>query len=786
MRSHGLIPTDNLSVTSENNAKRRYDNQKVSEIQSDRYKKYRKDNKIVDDIQHMSSKDFIPDIGSKPIDENIKKKQLKISGKIKLVQSLEKDQLPDLYPTKCLLTFINDSHGPRCDFTYKSYPIRGLQTDILKECKYICFEDTNSTIGFVFNKDKIITKKTGEELKLDILIWHCKLGYEQQMSKLRSLCRTLHHVSKYIRIYTNKNELISQIPMLNTSKNTNFWDKNMKSLTNSIRPSRSLSNSTKSLSLAHKIHIITNDSEEVSPMPSPKKAQNSSSLVLIDTDEPRRTRSSTLGKVSKEVVEDLDDVVPFKPSLYYQFNDGVSYTITNQDFKSLYNNDWVNDTIIDFFIKYNLELNVAKNDREDIFIMSSFFYTKLKSNNTNFYDNVKKWVANSKLFSKKFVIIPINSNYHWYACIITNLIEYYEFVKSDKVNLDSIPNIKILIFDSLRQYHNKDISIIKDFLISYAMDKYSISIDKSQIKMKTCQVPLQPNMNDCGVHVILNIKKFLEDPSGTIQLWNSLKPKCRASSLTVNEFFEKNGRNTARFNLRAILLDLQKAQVKNIDMSLMKHYEDDDDDLLIIENVSDIKDAKVESNNKTNSDKESDKEPDIGTNKNNDDEKNKSDKQENSSRRIESSFNTNSSMTSENMNNNLTTTIRGHLDDIPNENKSTDINNETKAKLQKKEDTSKAENESTTVGNDEDTHGNSSVDNESSHNMTSISSESSSNNIAYDKYETVESRSLSSPTVREDKISVSNNQEADDNREDSFSQVDTSQIIDSDVNLLGT
>ena len=139
----------------------------------------------------------------------------------------------------------------------------------------------------------------------------------------------------------------------------------------------------------------------------------------------------------QDIDSEYETPEPFKPSLCYKFDDSTSYTITNQDFKCLYNKDWINDTILDFFTKYFIEESIKKNiiSKSEVSIMSSFFYTKLISDPENYYDNVKKWVSNSNLFEKKYVVIPINMNFHWFGCIITNLDELLKFVKENSVTL---------------------------------------------------------------------------------------------------------------------------------------------------------------------------------------------------------------------------------------------------------------------------------------------------------------------------------------------------------------
>lgn len=386
--------------------------------------------------------------------------------------------------------------------------------------------------------------------------------------------------------------------------------------------------------------------------------------LLIDDDDDDdlnldKNYPSNIVKIDSNELTDFEIPKEFKPTLREKFNDGMIYTVTNQDFKCLYNNDWINDSIIDFLIKFFVEKSISSNiiKRDDVYIMSSFFYTKLitnyhnnnnitnntnnnqllESNNKSIYDNVKKWVSNANLMNKKYIVIPLNINYHWFGCIIINLDIFLQFELNKRKNLQEstsnkqisnddttnsdtnttnnttsnnnnnnldisigYPIIQILTFDSLRGTHTREVDPIKDFIILYAMDKYNLKIDKSCIKMKTCLVPEQPNMSDCGVHVILTIKKFFEDPIKTLDIWRSTKLRNKESIKLINNFFEMDKRNQARFFFREILLNLQKVQIEKFGNQSQESSDHDDendydDDFEIIEDNTNY--DKLENNN---------------------------------------------------------------------------------------------------------------------------------------------------------------------------------------------
>ncbi|KAH7885232.1 hypothetical protein F5I97DRAFT_1883858 [Phlebopus sp. FC_14] len=95
--------------------------------------------------------------------------------------------------------------------------------------------------------------------------------------------------------------------------------------------------------------------------------------------------------------------------------------IMRSDLKRLGPEEYLNDTLVEFGLKLWLndlrETNPVLADQ--IHVFSSFFYKKLnKKNAEEGYQSVRKWTSKIDLFAKKYVIVPINENIHWYLAII--------------------------------------------------------------------------------------------------------------------------------------------------------------------------------------------------------------------------------------------------------------------------------------------------------------------------------------------------------------------------------
>lgn len=695
-----------------------------------RYKEFRKDPRVVEELNHSSTRDFLPlgdnnDMIEKSREhKRIKEDQIQEQSQDKDFKTLE-EATPLRRSTKrangllfaspaenevkngfggvaatalkvktsgtlrtvdirkqmdeknqCLMTFHNDSQGPRISFTHRSFEIKNSQLELLRDCETIIFDKDSTCMAMILKElrsiDMDIKSKVGR-VQTKLLLWLSDMeGKDSRINKIRNTMTAIQNIlTKTVEsralVVKKLNEIAIQdckrsvftissddaVERLKSKRN--FLDKKNFS---SLGPQKRISQYASSA--GHKIHVprtsAVHDLEEPSlPKVSTKdfyhsNTDNTANTKTNTTDnaadlslpgesleeveagqrkEPSegqrrsdrtRSRSSTLKQSTLwdlDSEKDFETPEVFKPKLRYKFEDGSNYTITNQDFRCLYNHDWINDSILDFFTKYYVETSVEKGivKRDEVYIMSSFFYTKLVSDPSDYYGNVKKWVSNCDLFNKKYIVVPINNNYHWFGCIITNLNVLYNHFKgldmvshflqandggnpgSGKADDDEIsvstPIVTILTFDSLRQTHTREIDPLKEFLMSYARDKYSMEIDKTLIKMKTCMVPQQPNMSDCGVHVILNTKKFFEDPKSTMDMWRMTKTRNKQSTKVINEYFDRASRSRARKDLRNVLWDLQKRQIELMkerneyvpeEDSGLKNDHEDDGDIEIIEN----------------------------------------------------------------------------------------------------------------------------------------------------------------------------------------------------------
>ncbi|XP_031436764.1 sentrin-specific protease 7 isoform X2 [Clupea harengus] len=104
--------------------------------------------------------------------------------------------------------------------------------------------------------------------------------------------------------------------------------------------------------------------------------------------------------------------------------------VTTEDLECLDSGQFLNDVIIDFYLKYLLVERTPKEFVEKCHVFSSFFYKQLtRRDNANEdststtaehrrHQRVKTWTRNVDIFSKDFLFVPVNQENHWYLVVI--------------------------------------------------------------------------------------------------------------------------------------------------------------------------------------------------------------------------------------------------------------------------------------------------------------------------------------------------------------------------------
>ncbi|KAM4558557.1 uncharacterized protein PAE49_013311 isoform 2-T2 [Odontesthes bonariensis] len=105
-------------------------------------------------------------------------------------------------------------------------------------------------------------------------------------------------------------------------------------------------------------------------------------------------------------------------------------TVTMEDLQCLDSGQYLNDVIIDFYLKYLLQ-NSSAAVVERTHIFSSFFYKQLTRRDNaseggssdscqrqRRHQRVKTWTRHVDIFKKDFLFVPVNQEAHWYLVVI--------------------------------------------------------------------------------------------------------------------------------------------------------------------------------------------------------------------------------------------------------------------------------------------------------------------------------------------------------------------------------
>ncbi|XP_070705472.1 sentrin-specific protease 6 isoform X2 [Pempheris klunzingeri] len=155
---------------------------------------------------------------------------------------------------------------------------------------------------------------------------------------------------------------------------------------------------------------------------------------------PVRTRMATRQQTSTYFEDEDEDMTDLQPTFSGPIIKLMVYppppakggiSVTNEDLHCLNDGEFLNDVIIDFYLKYLVLEKLKKDDAQRIHVFSSFFYKRLNQrerrnlpDTTNLpihkrkHNRVKTWTRHVDLFQKDFIFVPINESAHWYLAVI--------------------------------------------------------------------------------------------------------------------------------------------------------------------------------------------------------------------------------------------------------------------------------------------------------------------------------------------------------------------------------
>ncbi|EOA16067.1 hypothetical protein CARUB_v10004200mg [Capsella rubella] len=217
-----------------------------------------------------------------------------------------------------------------------------------------------------------------------------------------------------------------------------------------------------------------------------------------------------LGTSLSNLADSFEDLV-------YPKGEPDAVVVRKQDIELLKPRRFINDTIIDFYIKY-LKNRIPPQERGRFHFFNCFFFRKLanldKGSPSSFggreaYQRVQKWTKNVDIFEKDYIFIPINFSFHWSLIIICHP---GELASSDVENPQRVPCI--LHLDSIKGSHKGGlINIFPSYLREEWKARHgNTTIDFSgapNMQSISLELPQQQNSFDCGLFLLHYLDLFV-------------------------------------------------------------------------------------------------------------------------------------------------------------------------------------------------------------------------------------------------------------------------------------
>ncbi|XP_071070958.1 sentrin-specific protease 7 isoform X3 [Dasypus novemcinctus] len=286
--------------------------------------------------------------------------------------------------------------------------------------------------------------------------------------------------------------------------------------------------------------------------------------------------------------------------------------VTSEDLECLEEGEFLNDVIIDFYLKYLLLEKASDDLVERSHIFSSFFYkcltrkeNNLTEDNSNLsmaqrrHKRVRTWTRHINIFNKDYIFVPVNESSHWYLAVIcfpwleeavyedclqtvsqqsqaqqsqhdnktidkdlhtTSMLSLgAEDSQSTEMNMLAPKKICkrpcILILDSLKAASVQNtVQNLREYLeVEWEVKrKTHREFSKANMVDLCPKVPKQDNSSDCGVYLLQYVESFFKDPIVNFEL-----------PIHLEKWFPRHVIKTKREDIRELILKLHLQQQKS-------------------------------------------------------------------------------------------------------------------------------------------------------------------------------------------------------------------------------
>ncbi|XP_058101281.1 uncharacterized protein LOC131245687 [Magnolia sinica] len=241
--------------------------------------------------------------------------------------------------------------------------------------------------------------------------------------------------------------------------------------------------------------------------------QSITTLVMICDEIPTTKTRSTTNLSSMD--EPLEDVI-------YPKGDPDAVSISKRDVELLQPGTFINDTIIDFYLKY-LKNKMQHEDKHRFHFFNCFFFRKLadldndpgsaKEGKAAFL-RVRKWTRRVDIFLKDYIFIPVNFDLHWSLMVICHPGEVAYFKDEEIEKAPKVPCI--LHMNSRKGTHGGLENLMRSYLWEEWKERQGesskdVSLKFSNLQFVPPKLPQQENPFDCGLFLLHYVELFLKE-----------------------------------------------------------------------------------------------------------------------------------------------------------------------------------------------------------------------------------------------------------------------------------
>uniref|UniRef100_A0A673KGU0 SUMO specific peptidase 6b n=1 Tax=Sinocyclocheilus rhinocerous TaxID=307959 RepID=A0A673KGU0_9TELE len=272
--------------------------------------------------------------------------------------------------------------------------------------------------------------------------------------------------------------------------------------------------------------------------------------------------------------------------------------ITEDDLNCLEEGEFLNDVIIDFYLRYLVCEQHEKEDASKCHVFSSFFFKRLTQKDhrrlpgttdlsiqERRHSRVKTWTRGVNLFEKELIFVPINQMAHWYLAVIcfpakisqTSGLDLQLNGRRNSVEYlcdQSPPNPMSLFYfpesskqlsrwsQSIGNLENRCGARAKCHLFSvnprYLQEEWKVKMGSEQSFGNGVMdgwspiVPKQDNYTDCGIFLLQYVESFLKDP-----------PQSFHRSMDLNGWFSQRTVKRKRRQIKRLILRLHSTHKMN-------------------------------------------------------------------------------------------------------------------------------------------------------------------------------------------------------------------------------